>query len=126
MPLQAFQTTTTPREAPELSPAYPPRNKLEEEEGEPENVWDCGSPLYDSYELASLGHLLDRNTMALSESSPESELSPSTVNTDGSGSAMKAEASCKQRSSAKSSGKKVARMFRSGFSAFVRSVMKNS
>lgn len=27
-------------------------------------IWDCGSPLYDSYELASLGHLLDRHTMA--------------------------------------------------------------
>ncbi|XVE58016.1 hypothetical protein DITRI_Ditri04bG0136300 [Diplodiscus trichospermus] len=29
------------------------------------NVWDCGSPLYDSYELASLGHILERHTMAL-------------------------------------------------------------
>lgn len=28
-------------------------------------VWDCGSSLYDSYELASLGHVIDRHTMAL-------------------------------------------------------------
>ncbi|KAJ9148044.1 hypothetical protein P3X46_030140 [Hevea brasiliensis] len=28
-------------------------------------IWDCGSPLYDSYELASLSHLIDRNMMAL-------------------------------------------------------------
>lgn len=28
------------------------------------SVWDCGSPLYDSYELASLAHLIDRNLMA--------------------------------------------------------------
>ncbi|XP_048132111.1 uncharacterized protein LOC125314254 [Rhodamnia argentea] len=126
MSLQAAQTTP-PREAPELSSAaYTMRSKLEEEEeGEPENVWDCGSPLYDSYELASLGHLLDRNMMALSVSWPESQLSSPSKCHD-SGSPVKAEASCKQRSSAKSSGKKVARMFRSGFSAFVRSVMKNN
>lgn len=28
-------------------------------------VWDCGSPLYDSSELASLSHIIDRHTMAL-------------------------------------------------------------
>ncbi|KAI7994859.1 hypothetical protein LOK49_LG11G02784 [Camellia lanceoleosa] len=28
-------------------------------------IWDCGSPLYDSYELASLSHLIDRHMMAL-------------------------------------------------------------
>ncbi|KAE8650237.1 hypothetical protein Csa_011169 [Cucumis sativus] len=28
------------------------------------SVWDCGSPLYDSYELASLAHLIDRNLLA--------------------------------------------------------------
>ncbi|CAL1386470.1 unnamed protein product [Linum trigynum] len=28
-------------------------------------VWDCGSPLYDSHEVASLGHLIDRRTMSL-------------------------------------------------------------
>ena len=28
-------------------------------------IWDCGSPLYDSHELASLSHLIERNTMSL-------------------------------------------------------------
>ncbi|KAK2664243.1 hypothetical protein Ddye_002817 [Dipteronia dyeriana] len=28
-------------------------------------VWDCGSPLYDSYEIASFGHLIDRKMMAM-------------------------------------------------------------
>ncbi|GMN29261.1 hypothetical protein TIFTF001_044333 [Ficus carica] len=27
-------------------------------------LWDCGSPLYDSYELASLIHLLERHSIA--------------------------------------------------------------
>ncbi|CAK9163039.1 unnamed protein product [Ilex paraguariensis] len=28
-------------------------------------VWDCGSPLYDSFELVSLSHLIERHMMAL-------------------------------------------------------------
>ncbi|KAG8659062.1 hypothetical protein MANES_02G012350v8 [Manihot esculenta] len=28
-------------------------------------IWDCGSPLYDSYEVASLFHIIDRHTMTL-------------------------------------------------------------
>ncbi|KAJ4823821.1 hypothetical protein Tsubulata_005669 [Turnera subulata] len=28
-------------------------------------VWDCGSPLYDAYEIASLGHTIDRHSVAL-------------------------------------------------------------
>lgn len=39
--------------------------KREEEEEEVNIIWDCGSPLYDSYEIASLGHLLERHMMAL-------------------------------------------------------------
>lgn len=31
-------------------------------------VWDCGSPLYDSYELAALTHLIERHMMALPSS----------------------------------------------------------
>ncbi|KAK8921168.1 hypothetical protein KSP39_PZI019932 [Platanthera zijinensis] len=31
----------------------------------PYPVWDCGSPLYDSFELASLCHVLDRHIMKL-------------------------------------------------------------
>ncbi|RZC91308.1 hypothetical protein C5167_027371 [Papaver somniferum] len=30
-----------------------------------EEVWDCGSPLYDSYELVSLTHVIERNFMVL-------------------------------------------------------------
>ncbi|KAF9689258.1 hypothetical protein SADUNF_Sadunf01G0073100 [Salix dunnii] len=38
------------------------------------NVWDCGSPLYDSYEIASLGHLIDRHSLVLpSPCGPEKE-----------------------------------------------------
>ncbi|EEF51318.1 hypothetical protein RCOM_1691130 [Ricinus communis] len=31
-------------------------------------VWDCGSPLYDSYEIASVGHVIERHMMALPSS----------------------------------------------------------
>lgn len=38
------------------------KGKLEEEKAM--SVWDCGSPLYDSYELVTLNHLIDRHLMA--------------------------------------------------------------
>ncbi|KAG2725476.1 hypothetical protein I3760_01G068300 [Carya illinoinensis] len=28
-------------------------------------IWDCGSPLYDSYELVSLAHIIERHLMKL-------------------------------------------------------------
>lgn len=38
----------------------------EEEEGDLGlAIWDCGSPLYDSYELVALSHIIDRHLMAL-------------------------------------------------------------
>lgn len=37
----------------------------EKDEGIAMKVWDCGSPLYDSYELASLGHVIDRHVLVL-------------------------------------------------------------
>ncbi|KAK9143940.1 hypothetical protein Syun_013340 [Stephania yunnanensis] len=37
--------------------------------GEVVGVWDCGSPLYDSFELVSLSHLIERNLMVLPFSS---------------------------------------------------------
>nr|CAD1824066.1 unnamed protein product [Ananas comosus var. bracteatus] len=40
-------------------------NKEEEEEEIRLSIWDCGSPLYDSYELASLCSLIDRHVVAL-------------------------------------------------------------
>ncbi|KAK4400938.1 hypothetical protein Sango_1199900 [Sesamum angolense] len=36
----------------------------EERQGGPK-VWDCGSPLYDAYELVSVANIIDRHTMAL-------------------------------------------------------------
>jgi len=41
--------------------------KESKEKGGEDNVsvWDCGSPLYDSFELASLCHQLDRHLMLL-------------------------------------------------------------
>ncbi|KAH0460103.1 hypothetical protein IEQ34_010766 [Dendrobium chrysotoxum] len=40
-------------------------------------MWDCGSPLYDSFELSSLFHIIDKHMMKLpfllSRSSPERE-----------------------------------------------------
>ncbi|GJW80547.1 putative RNA-directed DNA polymerase [Tanacetum coccineum] len=35
----------------------------EQEEGLASKIWDCGSPLYDSYELASITNVLDRHLM---------------------------------------------------------------
>ncbi|KAL0428767.1 UNVERIFIED_CONTAM: hypothetical protein Sradi_0502700 [Sesamum radiatum] len=29
------------------------------------NVWDCGSPLYDSYELVAVSHVVERHLMVL-------------------------------------------------------------
>ena len=40
----------------------------EEEEKAMLSMWDCGSPLYDSYELVSLNHLIDRHLMAFPSS----------------------------------------------------------
>ncbi|GKD34460.1 hypothetical protein Tco_1249969 [Tanacetum coccineum] len=38
--------------------------KIEEhEEGLASQIWDCGSPLYDSYELASITNVIDRHLM---------------------------------------------------------------
>jgi len=39
----------------------------EEEEGGDRDlaIWDCGSPLYDSHELVSLSHIIDRHLMAV-------------------------------------------------------------
>lgn len=39
--------------------------KEAKEEDEAIHIWDCGSPLYDSYELVSLSHLIDRHIMVL-------------------------------------------------------------
>nr|KYP56083.1 hypothetical protein KK1_002313 [Cajanus cajan] len=33
------------------------------------SMWDCGSPLYDCYELVSLDHIIDRHLMAFPSSS---------------------------------------------------------
>lgn len=43
------------------------KGEEEEEEGgrSRPRIWDCGSPLYDSYELASVGRLLEQHTVAL-------------------------------------------------------------
>lgn len=35
----------------------------EEKEGKSRGVWDCGSPLYDSYELVSLSSIIERHIM---------------------------------------------------------------
>lgn len=39
--------------------------KEDEQEGTALSIWDCGSPLYDSYELVSFSHVIDRHLMAL-------------------------------------------------------------
>ncbi|MED6160713.1 hypothetical protein PIB30_053950 [Stylosanthes scabra] len=42
--------------------------KKEEEEvvgGIASPLWDCGSPLYDSFELVTLSHIIDRHTVVL-------------------------------------------------------------
>ncbi|CAI9781523.1 unnamed protein product [Fraxinus pennsylvanica] len=35
------------------------------EEPEESKIWDCGSPCYDSYELVSMSHLIERHFMIL-------------------------------------------------------------
>ncbi|KAL8499731.1 hypothetical protein ACS0TY_019628 [Phlomoides rotata] len=39
-------------------------NQMEDDE-KSIKIWDCGSPLYDSYELVSWSHLIERNLMVL-------------------------------------------------------------
>lgn len=39
--------------------------KEEEEEKAVSAIWDCGSPLYDSFELVSIIHLIERHLMVL-------------------------------------------------------------
>lgn len=41
------------------------KERRKEEEGAETSIWDCGSPLYDSFEVASLMHELDRKLMLL-------------------------------------------------------------
>ncbi|XP_028794725.1 uncharacterized protein LOC114750327 [Neltuma alba] len=41
------------------------KRTCEKEEESAFGIWDCGSPLYDSYELASLSHMIERHMMAL-------------------------------------------------------------
>lgn len=45
----------------------PKMKKIEESHVEKEimNVWDCGSPLYDSYELVAVSHIVERHFMVL-------------------------------------------------------------
>ncbi|KAL2547633.1 uncharacterized protein Fot_09163 [Forsythia ovata] len=40
----------------------------EEQEEAAVSIWDCGSPLYDSYELVSFAHFIERHTMVLPSS----------------------------------------------------------
>ncbi|CAJ1950365.1 unnamed protein product [Sphenostylis stenocarpa] len=42
--------------------------ECEKEEEKAMAIWDCGSPLYDSYELASLDHIIDRHLMTFPSS----------------------------------------------------------
>lgn len=40
-------------------------NQEEEDDGKSMKIWDCGSPLYDAYELVALSHVVERNCMIL-------------------------------------------------------------
>lgn len=40
-------------------------DEKKEDEDEALKIWDCGSPLYDSYELVALNHVIDRHLMEL-------------------------------------------------------------
>lgn len=46
--------------------------RKEEREEKAVGVWDCGSPLYDSFELASMSHCLERHVMVLPFSTDDS------------------------------------------------------
>ncbi|CAA7062508.1 unnamed protein product [Microthlaspi erraticum] len=45
-------------------------------------LWDCGSPLYDSYELVSLTHIIERHFMSLPYLSSAEKLSCSRTPSD--------------------------------------------
>jgi hypothetical protein len=40
------------------------KGKVDDKEEKARAMWDCGSPLYDSYELVSLDHHINKNLMA--------------------------------------------------------------
>ncbi|WJX86834.1 hypothetical protein P8452_69088 [Trifolium repens] len=40
------------------------KGKVDDKEEKARAIWDCGSPLYDSYELVSLDHHINKNLMA--------------------------------------------------------------
>ncbi|KAK8650581.1 hypothetical protein V6N13_140213 [Hibiscus sabdariffa] len=44
-------------------------------------VWDCGSPLYDTYELVSLSHLIERHLMKLPYHGGSKRLTSTTTTT---------------------------------------------
>ncbi|KAI5647156.1 hypothetical protein M9H77_33161 [Catharanthus roseus] len=89
----------------------------DEEEEEGMNVWDCGSPLYDSYELVSLGHVIDRHTMIL----------PSLINTNGSRSSsatVAVEANAPSSSSSAIEGAPSKKLKGSAFLVFLSKLME--
>ncbi|KAF3448676.1 hypothetical protein FNV43_RR09389 [Rhamnella rubrinervis] len=102
------------------------RGKEEEEVGS-SCAWDCGSPLYDSYELASLAHQLERHTMASPFVSCDRKGSPNRLNQ---GRTMNMEAGLHDHQAgritkfARSSGmwKKARKYLTSGFCSFCNSV----
>ncbi|KAL2524964.1 Uncharacterized protein Adt_10018 [Abeliophyllum distichum] len=51
----------------------------EEQEEAAGSMWDCGSPLYDAYELVSFAHFIDRHTMVLPSSVLPAQFESSTT-----------------------------------------------
>ncbi|RDX73906.1 hypothetical protein CR513_46412, partial [Mucuna pruriens] len=51
------------------------KGKAYEKEENAMSMWDCGSPLYDSYELVSFDHIIDRHLMEF----PSSNGSPKPI-----------------------------------------------
>ncbi|XP_019169040.1 PREDICTED: uncharacterized protein LOC109164936 isoform X2 [Ipomoea nil] len=85
------------------------------------NVWDCGSPLYDSFELVSVAHLIERNMRALPPSPPSSGRSSAAEMDNRYRGLLARRSGDRKRKSEESTAPKV-RKLKSGFYSFFATV----
>ncbi|XP_031131681.1 uncharacterized protein LOC116033066 [Ipomoea triloba] len=84
------------------------------------NVWDCGSPLYDSFELVSVAHLIERNMRALPPPPPSGRSSAAEMDMRYRGLLARRSSGHRKRKSEESTPK--VRKLKSGFYSFFATV----